>query len=141
VTGLTPLAEYTCSLVAQNEIGNSQAATVTAIPTSPYTPGAPVLLEVKMQAGGTDTTAADITLDFSRSSNDGGSDYSRFDASCSSIDASPTITFGGWTYPDAASIIAYGPTGSYGYTYKCTVTATNDNGFTSLPSNPLIGKP
>jgi hypothetical protein len=136
VTGLTGNTEYTCALVAQNAIGNSQAAFVTAIP-HPSAPGAPDLIAVQIFSGSTDTTAADIILDFIRSSENGGSNLTRFDASCSSTNASPTITFVGWAYADTDGIIAYGPTGSYGYTYSCTVTATNADGFTSAPSNAV----
>lgn len=140
ITGLTGSALYTCSVAAQNALGTGQAAYVTATPLASTTPGAPTLVSVSMVEGSTEP-AADLVLNYVPSADLGGSPLARFDATCVSTDATPTITFGGWAYAPAPQIKAYGPSGSYGYTYSCTVTATNQDGYTSPPSNAVIVAP
>ena len=138
VTGLTGSASYNCSVAAQNSVGTGPAASVTATALSSNTPEAPILTKITVQVG-SDPTALDLTLSYLLPAQTGGSSLSRFDAACLSTNATPSISFGGSTaYGPSADIIkAYGPSGSSAYTFSCTITATNQAGYTSQPSNAM----
>lgn len=139
VTGLTGGAEYSCSVVAQNVNGDGAAATtVTASPLSPVAPGAPTLTSIyNADISG----IAEILLDFNTPSSSGGVALTQYTGTCTSTNASPSISFTGTVTAPANQLGLVGPSGSGSYTFSCTVQATNSAGLISPASNALSAAP
>ena len=136
VTGLTNNAPYNCSVAAQNSVGTGQAAYVSATPQG--APGAPTITAYEIFQGSPPNSAT-IYLTVNASSYSGGSPVSTFNGTCISTNANPSITIeASGPGPYVSWLWFYGPSNSWGYTYSCTVTATNEDGFVSAPSNAFI---
>ena len=142
VTGLTGGVGYSCTVVAQNINGSGPAASTQATPLTPTAPGVPTLTTHYYTYLSSDPTSVDIAIGYNPPSNNGGSTITSYNLTCQSTNATPSITFAGVAPGNATGIAGNGPSGSYGYIYNCTVTATNQDGFTSSPSSvATLGPP
>jgi hypothetical protein len=140
VTGLTGGVGYSCTVVAQNINGSGTAASVQATTLVPTAPGAPTLTYMFNGTNGTNTNVG-IALEFMAPSSTGGVDLTQYTATCTSTNATPAIIITGTVSSMLTEIALYGPSGSYGYTYTCTVQVSNSAGLTSPNSNALTAAP
>ena len=127
VTGLDNGKTYTCTVLATNSVGDSDAsvasdATVPA--TVPGTPAAPTLTRGN----------ASISVAFVAPGSNGGSAITGYTASCTSSDGGAAGSNTGATSPIVVSTLTNGKT------YTCTVLATNvaGNGTASAASGSAV---
>jgi len=137
VTGLTGGVEYSCTVVAQNINGSGPAASTQSTPLTPTAPGSPTITSTFYSYySDSEPTTVVIGIFFDPPENNGGSDIINYNLTCISTNATPSITLTGVIYGASSTLVgASGSAGSYGYTYSCTVTATNQDGLTSSPSS------
>ena len=136
VTGLTGGVDYSCTVVAQNSNGSGSAASAQATTLAPTAPGSPTITSSYYSyLSSSDPTTVVIGIFYDPPANNGGSLITSYALTCLSTNATPSITLTGVAPGTSTAIGASGLAGSYGYTYSCTVTATNQDGLTSSPSS------
>lgn len=143
VTGLTGGTTYSCSVVAQNSAGNSQASTTNATASYMTVPTLTSLYIYNVEG------EAEFLLGFTGSTDMGETTISTYSAICVSTNAptqqivvtSATVATlmenGTYVAPNSFTMPMTGEAGTGGYTYECVVQAEDSNGEYSPLSNVL----